>query len=234
MLMRLDKFLTTTGTASRTESAKAVRGGKVLVDGVPAKSADMKIDPDVCKVVYCGEEIEYREFVYIMLNKPQGYVSATDDPKEITILELLPPKYQRMGLFPCGRLDKNTEGLLILTNNGQLAHRLLSPKKHCEKIYHFRSKFAVKNKEELERGVELDDGYVTKPSKIDLSSENEGYITLTEGKYHQIKRMFEAQGNKITYLERIEFAGIKLDTGLERGEWRFLTPEEQKKIENYS
>lgn len=233
MLMRLDKFLTATGTATRTEAAKAVRSGNVAVDGITARSADMKLDPELSKVIYCGEEIEYRKYTYIMLNKPDGYVSATDDPRERTVLELLPEKYSKMGLFPCGRLDKNTLGLVILTNNGQLAHKLLSPKKHCEKIYRFISKYEVSAIEALECGVELEDGYVTKPSKIELIKENEGYITLVEGKYHQIKRMFEAIGNKITYLERVEFAGIKLDSKLERGEWRFLTSDEQIRLEEY-
>ncbi len=235
-MLRLDKFLSITGTASRTETAKAVRAGRVTVNGLRAAKADMKIDPDHDAVLYDGEAVDYREYIYIMLNKPAGYVSATDDPKEITVLELLPEKYKKMGLFPCGRLDKNTLGLLILTNNGQLAHRLLSPKHHCEKCYRFATRDPVTEGDvlALEQGVTLEDGYETKPSKVQLSSDRAGTIILTEGKYHQIKRMFEARGNKIVELERTDFAGIPLDPALARGAWRFLTPEEEALLESHT
>ncbi len=235
-MLRLDKFLSMTAVATRTETAKAVRMGRITVNGVRAAKADMKIDPDRDAVVFDGEAVEYRENTYIMLNKPAGYVSATDDPREVTVLELLPDKYKKMGLFPCGRLDKNTLGLLILTNNGQLAHRLLSPKKHCEKSYRFATRDEVTNADiaALEQGVTLEDGYETKPCRVEMSGEREGVIVLTEGKYHQIKRMFEARGNKIAYLERIDFAGIPLDPSLERGQWRYLTEEEEKLLESHT
>ncbi|MBQ4137601.1 MAG: pseudouridine synthase, partial [Clostridia bacterium] len=172
---------------------------------------------------------------YVMLNKPDGYVSATDDPREKTVLELLPEKYQRLGLFPCGRLDKNTLGLLILTNNGEGAHRVLSPKRHVSKVYRYECADPLTDDDisRLSNGITLDDGYVTKDAVIKADQGGmSGEITLTEGKYHQIKRMFAAVDNKITYLERIRFGSIALDPALERGEWRELKDEEAALFEN--
>jgi 16S rRNA pseudouridine516 synthase len=216
------------GKATRSESSRLVRQGKVLVNGVPAKKSDMQIDPDKDQILLNGTSVTYKKFTYIMLNKPEGYVSATDDPREKTVLDLVDPEDRRKGLFPCGRLDKNTLGLVILTNDGDSAHRLLSPKHHVSKIYRFEALLPISkaDAEALEAGVDIG-GYLTKPCTIKLTGDNTGEITLTEGKYHQIKRMLEAVDNKITYLERITFGGIELDTGLERGQWRYLTPEEE-------
>ena len=227
--MRIDKLLSEMGKASRTESAKLARQGKILVNGIPVKRADVHINPNKDVITLCGSEISYKKFTYIMLNKPQGYVSATEDAREQTVLDLLNDEERRKNLFPCGRLDKNTLGLVILTNDGESAHRLLSPKHHVSKIYRFQAKLplSISDKEALERGVDIGD-YVTKPCKISLSSDTEGEITLIEGKYHQIKRMLEAVNNKITYLERITFGAISLDNSLARGEWRYLTDEEEK------
>ncbi|MBR2296878.1 MAG: rRNA pseudouridine synthase [Clostridia bacterium] len=226
--MRIDKLLSEMGIATRTESAKLARQGKLLVNGAPVGRADAHVNPATDIVTLCGEVIEYKKFVYIMLNKPEGYVSATDDEREKTVLDLLPEKERRRGLFPCGRLDKNTLGLVILTNDGDSAHKLLSPKHHVSKVYKFKAKLplSLSDKESLEAGVDIG-GYFTKPCKITLHSETEGEITLTEGKYHQIKRMLEAVNNKITYLERISFGAIALDPTLARGEWRYLTNEEE-------
>ncbi|MBO7148687.1 MAG: rRNA pseudouridine synthase, partial [Clostridia bacterium] len=135
--MRIDKFLTTVGAASRSEAAKAAKRGEILVNGVVIKKPDVHIDPEKDELVFRGEVLTYKRFVYVMLNKPDGYVSATDDAREKTVLELLPEKYQRLGLFPCGRLDKNTLGLIILTNDGEGAHRVLSPKRHVSKVYRY-------------------------------------------------------------------------------------------------
>jgi len=167
-----------------------------------------------------------------MLNKPDGYVSATDDDKYPTVITLLPDELQRIGLFPCGRLDKNTLGLMILTNNGPLSHKLLAPKNHVSKKYRFTVKFPISENDvnALESGVDIG-GYVTAPCKVEMIGEKEGYITLTEGKYHQIKLMAEAVHNQITYLERVTFGPIALDEGLGRGEWRYLTEDEQKSLE---
>ena len=226
--MRLDKLLSQMGKATRSESSKLARMGKILINGTPAKRSDVQVDPYRDEIIFCGVKVIYKEFTYIMLNKPQGYVSATDDPHEKTVLELVDPEDARKGLFPCGRLDKNTLGLVILTNDGESAHRLLSPKHHVSKVYKFESlsPLLAKDVEQLEKGVDIG-GYFTMPCKVALTGECCGTITLTEGKYHQIKRMLEAVDNKITYLERISFGNIKLDTSLARGEWRYLTEEEE-------
>lgn len=233
--MRLDKFLSISAVASRTEAKRAISKGGVTVNGVAAKKSDMNIDEHSDKVVYCGMPVIYKEYEYVLLNKPEGYVSATDDPKEKTVLDLLPQQLRKKGVFPCGRLDKNTLGLMLLTNNGELSHRILSPKNHVEKKYYFKARSAMSraDAERFEAGVTLDDGYVTKPAKIELSEDGaEGVITLHEGKYHQIKRMLEALDNKIIYLERISFACFTLEgAGLARGEWRYLNQEEIAELE---
>ena len=231
--MRLDKLLSQMGKATRSESARLARMGKILVNGTPIKRSDIQVDPDKDEIVFCGAKVTYKEFTYIMLNKPDGYVSATDDPREKTVLDLVDPEDQRKGLFPCGRLDKNTLGLVILTNDGEGAHRLLSPKHHVSKIYKFEAKLPLTKEDvaSLEKGVDIG-GYFTKPCSVMLTGERTGEITLTEGKYHQIKRMLEAVNNKITYLERISFGKILLDPCLKRGEWRYLTKEEEELFTN--
>ena len=225
--MRIDKFLSEMAVCSRSEASKAARSGGITVDGQPVKKADVHIDPERNTVCYFGQPVAYKKFTYIMLNKPDGYISATDDPRERTVLELLDERSRKLGLFPAGRLDKNTLGLLILTNDGELCHRLLSPKNHVEKRYYFETERNIteEDKQKLESGVDLD-GERTKPAKLALSGDRSGVITITEGKFHQIKRMFEVVCNKVTYLERIEFGGIELDRNLARGEWRELTAEE--------
>lgn len=230
--MRIDKLLTSAGICSRTEASKAARAGRICVNGGVAKDLSCHIDPSVDTVTLDGEEIIFREHVYIMLNKPDGYISATDDPREKTVLELLPSRLKRRGLFPCGRLDKDTLGLLILTDDGPLSHRLTSPNHHAEKVYRFIAADPVADLSRLESGVTLDDGYTTKPAVITLTDADRGLITLTEGKYHQIKRMFAAVGNRITYLERVSFGGVELDPSLPRGEWRFLSADEEERLGN--
>ena len=227
--MRLDKFLSVTGTLSRSESKKAIRAGRVSVDGVAAKSGELQLDPEKARVRFDGREIVYRRFTYIMLNKPEGYVSATDDPRDKTVLELLPDELRKFNLFPCGRLDKYTLGLMLITDDGELSHRLLAPKSHVSKDYRFRSEKPVSEADRLalEAGVHIEGGYLTKPARVALDEGAEsGIITICEGKYHQIKQMLEAVSNKITYLERVSFGPLVLDESLARGEWRFLTEEE--------
>lgn len=231
--MRLDKFLSVTATATRSEAGKAARAGQITVNGVPVKKADVQIDPEKDRISFCGVPVCYKQFHYVLLNKPDGYVSATEDGRDPTVLELLPPQYTAYGLFPCGRLDKHTLGLMLLTDNGEVAHRLLSPRRHVAKRYAFRCKFPL-TKEECERfreGLVLEDGYETKPADIELNEDaHSGIITLVEGKYHQIKRMLEALHNQITYLERISFGPLTLPADLERGQWRELTPGEEQAI----
>ena len=230
--MRLDKFIVESGLASRTEIAKVARGGGITVNGQVVRRASGHIDPTTDTVTYLGREVIWREFTYVMLNKPDGYVSATDDLLNPTVLTLLPDELQKIGLFPCGRIDKNTFGIMILTNNGPLAHKLLAPKNHVSKKYRFTVKYPISEKDvaDLEKGVDIG-GYFTAPCKVEMIDEKNGYITLTEGKYHQIKLMAEAVHNQITYLERVTFGPIALDVSLERGQWRYLNEEEQTALE---
>ncbi len=227
--MRIDKFLSESGLYSRKDAGKLVRNGRLTVNGTVCKKPDVHIDEEKDVICVDGEVIAYKKFTYILLNKPVGYVSATDDPKEKTVLELLHEREQRLGLFPCGRLDKNTTGLMILTNDGQLSHKLLAPKTHVEKEYVFSTKFPISDAdvESLEKGVDIG-GYITKPCKVMKTDERRARIILTEGKYHQIKLMLEAVHNQVTELERIRFDEISLDgAGISRGEWRFLTEAEE-------
>lgn len=227
--MRLDRFLVSTGKISRSDAGRAARAGKVTVDGVVEKHADRHIDPEVNEITLHGEKLTYRKYTYVLMNKPDGVVSATEDERERTVLDLLPEELRRIGLFPCGRLDKHTLGLVLLTNDGELAHRLLSPRHHVQKRYAYtcRDPLSNEHRTKLETGVSLEDGYCTKPARI-YTNEGacSGEIVLIEGKYHQIKRMFEAVDNKITSLERISFGPLTLDAELPRGAWRYLEPNE--------
>ena len=232
--MRIDKLISESGIASRKEAAKAARSGGVIVDGVAVRDLSAHVDPDRAEVIYLGRRINYRRFYYVMLNKPEGYVSATEDSKLPVVTELLDEELRRMELFPVGRLDRDTTGLMILTNNGPLAHRVLSPKHHVPKVYRFTSAEPMKEgvEEEFRDGVTLADGYECKSAVIELDSDRMGgFITLTEGKYHQIKRMVASTHNRVVTLERITFGGIELDTDLGRGEYRMLTPDEIAMLE---
>lgn len=226
--MRLDKFLSDMGVCSRTEAKRAARAGNIAVNGISVRDTSVHIDPETDEVTYLGERVTYAEYTYIMMNKPDGVLSATEDGAGKTVLDLLPEKYAKMGLFPCGRLDKNTLGLLILTNDGKTAHDLLSPSKHVEKTYLFECETPLSDSDcdLLCRGVDIGEKRSTREATLALDSRTRGEITVVEGKFHQIKRMFSAVGNKITYLERISFGGIPLDKGLACGEWRELTDDE--------
>lgn len=229
--MRIDKFLSDMGIATRRESKDAGRHGGILVDGKPTKDVSVHIDPEKNRITYLGREIEYRRNTYVMLNKPEGYVSATEDANLPVVTELLPDELQRLSLFPVGRLDRDTVGLMILTDNGQLAHSLLSPRRHVEKVYRFSSADPMREgvEDEFRDGVTLADGYECKSAEIVLDPDRMGgFITLTEGKYHQIKRMVASTSNKVTRLERVRFSELVLDPSLSRGEWRYLTAEEIK------
>ena len=232
--MRIDKFISESGIASRKEASVSAKRGLITVDGKVVKDASVHINPEIQTVSYMGHEVLYRRYVYVMLNKPQGYVSATEDSKLPVVTELLPENLRKMELFPVGRLDKDTTGLMVLTNNGKLAHHLLSPKRHVTKEYSFEcSPELPKDAEEKFRlGIVLADGYECKPSILSCNPERTGgTIILTEGKYHQIKRMTASLGSKITALRRIKFADIPLDESLGEGEWRYLTSTEIKSLE---
>ena len=245
--MRLDKFLSLCGKASRSETLRSVRRGEITVNGVPARRGDCPVEPDTDTVVFRGETVVYRPYTYVMLHKPDGVVSATEDrlAGEPTVLDLLPPELTRLrpGLFPCGRLDKHTTGLMLLTNNGKLAHRLLSPARHVDKTYAFTVKFPLSAEDvaALESGVSLrnaDGGTdcVTAPCRVELTDCTgrgaAGRITLHEGKYHQIKRMFGVYDAGVNTLHRLSIGGVALDETLAPGEYRELTEEERKQLQN--
>lgn len=220
--MRLDKFFSAAAVLSRKECARAVRAGRVTVGGAVAKKPDQPCDPEKDEICLDGVRIGYRKNHYILLYKPDGVISATEDGKDETVLSLLPPEYTAWGLFPCGRLDKHTTGLMLLTDDGELAHRLLSPRRHVEKSYRYRVKFPLTAEEctRFEAGLVLEDGYETKPAKIRQNDAYSGTITLTEGKYHQIKRMMLALHNQITELKRVTFGPLTLPAEFSPGEWR--------------
>ena len=236
MKMRIDKFLTATGTTTRSEASKAAKQGRILLNGAPCKSTSQQIDPERDVIQFDGEIVEYRQYTYILLNKPEGYVSATEDPREKTVLDLLPEKMRSIGLFPCGRLDKNTLGVMLLTNNGDLGHKLLSPRYHVTKTYRYVAKNELSDEDvnRLQAGVPILGGYVTLPAILSPDTDRtKGEISITEGKYHQIKLMFEAIENKILYLERTRFGPLAPDASLSRGDWRYLTDEEIAALENH-
>lgn len=227
-LLRLDKYLADSGKYSRSDAGKMIRGGIVSVNGKTEKNPSAKVEENF-EIRINGVPLGYKRFTYIMLNKPAGTVSTTDN-MEKSVMKLLPDEYTKMEMFPCGRLDIDTVGLLLITNDGQTAHSLLSPKKHCEKTYRFECLPIGENEvRQLEKGINLSD-FTSKPCEVIMSDNTHGEITVTEGKYHQIKRMFHAVGSEITYLERIKFAGIPLDPSLERGDWRMLSDEEEKQL----
>jgi len=234
--MRLDRFLSDMGVCCRTQTKKAVRDGSVSVNGAVVKKSDVQIDPEKDEIVCMGERIAYQRYTYVMLNKPKGYISATDDKNKKTVLDLLPPRLCARELFPCGRLDIDTTGLLILTNDGKLAHALLSPKHHADKVYRFvcDGRLPEDAPDRAASGLVLDDGYECLPATLELDAAGcGGRITLHEGKFHQIKRMVHTLGCEIVELERIEFAGVKLDPSLERGEYRELTASEIETLEKH-
>lgn len=233
---RLDKLLAHMGFGSRSEIKRLVKQGIVQVGGGTIKDSGLQVDPDADTITVDGETVVYREFVYLMLNKPPGVVSATEDTRERTVIDLLPDDYAHFDIFPVGRLDKDTEGLLLMTNDGKLAHNLLSPRKHVPKTYfaEVKGKVDASDAAAFEHGVQLDDGYVTMPARLVIlqgGDPAEGRVskvelTIMEGKFHQVKRMFQAVGKQVVYLKRIAMGPLLLDEYLAAGQSRELTEEE--------
>ena len=206
--MRLDKFLSETAMATRSEAKKAIRGGAVAVSGAVVRQCDAAVDPEQDVIFFRGERVIYRRYIYVILNKPDGYVSATEDGREKTVLDLLPEEMSKKGVFPCGRLDKNTLGLMLLTDNGELAHRILSPKNHVEKKYRFKSKFPLdpEDVKRFEGGLTLEDGYVTLP--------DEYYEGLGEIGVSALRRFVEGGGRVLAWTESVVYLSEKLGLGL--------------------
>lgn len=227
--MRLDRFLSGAGTATRKEAARAARAGAVTVNGAVMRDVSAHIDPASDHVVFCGAAVVYRKNHYFLLNKPAGYVSATDDRALPCVTELLPEPYRHMGLFPVGRLDRDTVGLMVLTDDGAMAHTLLSPKRHVEKEYRFTlaEPLCAQAQTLFLSGMTLKNGEVCKSAHLCTDPDRMGgTIILTEGKYHQIKRMMGALGNRVVCLERVRFGPLRLPQNLRRGECRELTEEQ--------
>ena len=229
---RLDKIISATGKKSRREVREMVRQGRVLVDGKPAPAADMKVDPQTAVILLDGEPLGYEKFTYVMLHKPAGVLTATEDRRQETVLDLLPPELRRRALSPVGRLDKDTEGLLLLTNDGQLAHRLLSPKSHVDKVYYARVDGALEPGDiaAFAAGMTLGDGLECLPAGLEILSPTEALVTLREGKFHQVKRMLAARGKPVLYLKRLSMGRLRLDPVLAPGAWRMLTEEERSAL----
>lgn len=238
-VQRLDKIISNLGYGSRKEIKAIARKGLIEVDGVIVKDSSMNVDPEKSIIKINGEEIFYREYIYLMMNKPDGVISATHDNRDETVIDLLEIDHQAFDPFPVGRLDKDTVGLLLLTNDGELNHRLISPKWKVDKVYYAKidKKVTEKDIEAFKKGITLDDGYVCKEAKLEiLNASDEGSeinLTIQEGKFHQVKRMFEAVDKKVVYLKRIEFGGLSLDEELEEGEYRELTEEELAQLKSF-
>lgn len=236
---RLDKVISNLGFGSRKDVKSFVKKGLIEVDGVVVKDNGMAVDPEKSVIKVNGEEITYRKYIYLMMNKPDGVISATSDSRDETVIDLLYVDHQVFNPFPVGRLDKDTVGLLLLTNDGELNHRLISPKWHVDKVYYAKidKEVTEKDVEAFKKGVTLDDGYKCMEAKLEIiSASEEGSevrITIQEGKFHQVKRMFEAVGKSVVYLKREEFGGLTLDPDLEEGEYRELSDEEITLLKSY-
>lgn len=234
--VRLDRFLADAGAGTRSEVKKMIQKGRVLVNDQPASGPEQKISPDLDRVLLDGkEQTEAPDYLYYILNKPAGYVSATEDSKDKTVMELL-PKIARRNLFPVGRLDKDTEGLLLITDDGALAHELLSPAKHVDKTYYAKVKGVVtkEDQEAVKNGVNIGEAKLTMSAKLEILNTDGEYseilLTIREGKFHQVKRMMEAVGKTVVYLKRLSMGGLVLPEDLSIGQWRMLTAEERKII----
>ena len=229
MMERLDKFLAAQGKGTRKEVGRLIRSGAVAVDGVPVRDPAAKVDPSCQTVAVGGSPILWQEHLYIMMNKPAGVLSATGDRRQKTVLDLLPEDLRRRGLFPAGRLDKDTTGLLLITDDGDLAHRMLSPKKHVYKLYQARLDAPVTPEDvrAFEEGVRWG-GEVYAPARL-WAGEGDPFVAFAqvhEGRFHQVKRMFQARGKTVLSLKRLKIGGLSLDSTLQEGECRLLAPEE--------
>ncbi|AYF54246.1 rRNA pseudouridine synthase [Clostridium botulinum C] len=235
---RLDKILSNLGYGSRKEIKALVKKGEIEIDGKIIKDNGIKVDPNKSTIKVSGEEINYRKYIYLMMNKPAGVVSATFDNYDETVIDLLDYEYTVFDPFPVGRLDKDTEGFLLITNDGDLNHRLTSPKWHVDKIYYAEIDKIVDEKDirAFEKGIVLDDGYKCLPAKLEILSADENgsevNITIQEGKFHQVKRMFEAREKKVIYLKRLQMGNLVLDESLNEGEYRELTEDEIKVLKS--
>ncbi len=236
MKKRLDNLIANTGLATRSEAKKLIRGKHVTADGKIITDPAAKFDPAETVLALDGTPLQIRTYIYLMMNKPAGVVCATEDNIFSTVCDLLPERYQHFSPYPVGRLDKDTEGFVLLTNDGNLAHRVISPKNHVPKRYYAKIEGTLTqhHKELFAQGVTLEDGYVTMPAELFILSEGEIELIIYEGKFHQVKRMFEAIKCKVTYLKRLEIGPLVLDKNLALGEVRELSDKELEVLKNCS
>lgn len=229
--MRLDKFLCDTAGFTRTEAKNAVKKGQIAVNGQVQKAADFKVKENTDTVTFQGKPLSYAAFHYYMLHKPAGVITATEDKKESTVMDILREEKVK-NLFPVGRLDKDTEGLLLITDDGELAHNLLSPKKHVDKEYLVKVRDSISEEDcrKLSEGVDIGDEKPTAPAKVERVAEKEILLTIREGRFHQVKRMLQAVGNEVLYLKRLSMGSLRLPEDLEKGAYRPLSEEEIYKI----
>ena len=230
-MMRLDKYLCETGFGTRSQVKDLLKKGQVMVNGEVVKKPELKINETTDQILCQGKKASYQKNIYLMLHKPAGVVSATEDSREKTVLDLVRPEDRKNGLFPVGRLDKDTEGLLLLTDDGELAHRLLSPKKHVDKTYYAKIDGQITEEyvKQFREGLDIGDEKKTLPAVLTIllsGPVSEIEVTVHEGRFHQIKRMFEAVGCKVTYLKRLSMGSLVLDETLQLGEYRPLTEAE--------
>lgn len=231
--MRLDKFLTEMEIGSRSQVKTYIKKGLITVNGLVCKDSDFKLDENIDIVSYAGETLSYQKFRYYILNKPKGVVTATKDAKDKTVMDLL-ENVRKTDLSPVGRLDKDTEGLLLITNDGALAHALLSPKKHVDKVYRvsLAKPITKEETEQLEAGVDIGDDSITMPAKVEMVHNTEILLTIHEGRFHQVKRMLKAVGNEVVDLKRESFGCLTLEESLKSGTFRELTIEEVNKLKD--
>jgi len=228
---RIDKILANLGYGSRKDIKKDIKSGMVKINNEIIKDNSIKIDPYKENIKFNNKKVNYRKFIYLMLNKPSGVISATEDNYSKTVIDLIDDEYKTFNPFPVGRLDKDTEGLLILTNDGDLAHKLLSPKKHVDKKYYVKVEGYLDESDKIafKKGIDIGEKDITLPAELDIKKSNEiseCYVIIKEGKFHQIKRMFISLGKKVVYLKRISMGNIELDSNLKLGEYRELTNKE--------
>ena len=233
---RLDKILASQGTLSRRDVKEIIKKGRVTLNGIVVRDSAVKVDLNVDTVVIDNEKITLKKHIYIMMNKPQGVISASDSESDETVVDLVPDELFRKGLFPAGRLDKDTTGFVLITDDGDFAHKILSPKNHIFKTYlaRLQHELTVSDIETLEKGITLADGTILKEAKVEIVENSETpliKIMICEGKYHQVKRMFAATGNKVIELHRSKMGELELDSNLKPGECREITPEELIKVQ---
>lgn len=230
--LRLERIVASASGCSRRDAKQLIKSGRVSVDGKTAAQPDMKVDAAASEIVVDGERVEFKKYYYLMMNKPAGYLSATEDASKKTVLDLLPEKFSRLGLFPAGRLDRDSEGLLLLTNDGDFCHNVISPNKNVKKKYYIETDLPMteSDAEVFKNGAPMGGGETARPAELIITGGCSAYVIISEGKFHQVKRMVAGTGKTVTYLKRVSTGALSLDEKLAPGEYRELTEEERAAV----